>query len=206
MPFTHDRRTHVGVRLAAACLFALLGTSACAKTLVLVDAEPTASATPPSSSVPNTGLQLVGGTAAEHGLTGDGGTPVGAIPQPQPAKWVQLAVASSDAVGAYLTDVNGSTLYRSDHDAPNVSSCADACALVFPPVTIREGGKVYLSPGVDPSAVGAIQRPDGTIQLTIGGRPVYRHTGDTRPGDMRGRGADDAWYPIAPTGAKATPH
>ncbi|TDD51200.1 hypothetical protein E1286_10860 [Nonomuraea terrae] len=200
MIFTYGRRVRVG--LLAACL--LLGMAACGKTLVLVDSGPAASA--PSSPVSNTGLQLVGGTAAEHGLTGDGGTPVGAIPQPQPAKWVQLSVASSDAVGAYLTDVNGSTLYRTDHDAPDVSSCADACALVFPPVTIREGGKVYLSPGVDPSAVGAIRRADGTIQLTVGGRPVYRHTGDTRPGDMHGQGADGAWYPIAPTGAKATPH
>jgi hypothetical protein len=56
----------------------------------------------------------------------------------------------------------------------------------WPPVTIEEGGNVYLA-GVNPKEVGAIHRADGQVQITVGGRPVYRFSGDSEPGDLNGR-------------------
>ncbi|WP_369251961.1 hypothetical protein [Streptomyces sp. R41] len=41
---------------------------------------------------------------------------------------------------------------------------------------------------MSPQQVGAIRRADGQIQITVGGWPVYRHAGDTRPGDLNGEG------------------
>jgi predicted lipoprotein with Yx(FWY)xxD motif len=211
------------VVLSVVCAVGVLGASACGKTIIITDAEPAASApasSAPAASVPaasvpassppatpggNTGLQLVGGSAADSGLTGNGGTSVGVVPQPKPAKWVQLSAVSTEAVGTYLTDVNQSTLYRFDTDSVGVTKCTGECAINWPPVTIKEHGKVYVTQGIEPSAIGAIQRPDGTIQLTAGGWPIYRFSGDAKPGDTNGQGKDGVWFAVAPTGAKAQP-
>jgi predicted lipoprotein with Yx(FWY)xxD motif len=69
-----------------------------------------------------------------------------------------------------------------------VLRCADACAANWPPVTIQETGKVYLTQAVDPAAIGAIQRTDGTMQLTVGGRPIYRFAGDMTRHQRTGHG------------------
>ncbi|MFJ9249707.1 hypothetical protein [Streptomyces sp. NPDC101776] len=70
-------------------------------------------------------------------------------------------------------------------------------------MTIEEGGNVYLA-GVNPKAVGAIRRTDGQVQITVGGRPVYRFSGDGKPGDLNGPGVGGTWFAVGPTGEKAT--
>lgn len=154
----------------------------------------------------NTGLQVIDSTAAQNGLNGNGGTVTGATVQEAPPVWVQLSAVRSAQLGAHLIDINESTLYRFDKDSaqPSVSNCADACATRWPPVTIKEGGNVYLA-GVDPKAVGAIRRADGQVQLTVGGWPVYRFAQDTRPGDTKGQGVGGTWFAVDPTGEKARP-
>ena len=49
--------------------------------------------------------------------------------------------------------------------------------------------------GVEQEAVGTINRPDGTIQLTLNGWPVYRYSGDPQPGATAGQGIDGASGP-----------
>ncbi|MFC4533532.1 hypothetical protein [Sphaerisporangium dianthi] len=151
-------------------------------------------------------LQLVGGSAAEHGLTGDGGTVTGAAAQERPPVWVQLTAVRSRTLDAHLVDVNQSTLYRFDKDtaSPSRSACSGQCAVTWPPVTIKEGGKVYVS-GVRPAQVGGIRRDDGTVQLTVGGWPVYRYSGDDAPGEENGQGIGGTWFAVAPDGGKAVP-
>ncbi|MBK3577160.1 winged helix-turn-helix domain-containing protein [Streptomyces sp. MBT65] len=67
---------------------------------------------------------------------------------------------------------------------------------------IEEGGNVYLA-GVNPKAVGAIRRADGQVQITVGGWPVYRFSGDSKPGDLNGQGVGGTWFAVGPTGEKA---
>ncbi|WP_229839845.1 hypothetical protein [Streptomyces brasiliensis] len=57
---------------------------------------------------------------------------------------------------------------------------------------------------MNPKAVGAIRRADGQVQITVGGRPVYRFAGDARAGDLNGQGVDGKWFAVGPTGEKAT--
>jgi predicted lipoprotein with Yx(FWY)xxD motif len=97
------------------------------------------------------------------------------------------------------------SLHRFDKDTadPSKSTCNDACAVKWPPVTIEEGGNVYLA-GVNPKEVGAIRRDDGQVQITVGGWPVYRFSGDSTPGDLNGQGVGGTWFAVGPTGNKAT--
>jgi predicted lipoprotein with Yx(FWY)xxD motif len=57
--------------------------------------------------------------------------------------------------------------------------------------------------GVARSAVGMVQRPDGSSQLTIAGWPVYRYAGDTTPGATGGQGVGGTWFAFTPVGGKA---
>lgn len=209
------------IRAVAASAFVLCAvavSSGCGKTITIGNSKPAAAAPAATSatSAPaaspagqdggNGGLQLVDSTAAQNGKTGNGGTVVGLTVQETPPKWVQLsAVTSPPLNAAHLININQASLYRFDTDTtyPSRSNCNDACAAKWPPVTIEEGGNVYLA-GVDPKKVGAIRRKDGDVQITIGGRPIYRFAGDTEPGDLKGQGVGGTWFAVGPTGEKVT--
>ncbi|WP_225858909.1 COG4315 family predicted lipoprotein [Streptomyces albicerus] len=45
-----------------------------------------------------------------------------------------------------------------------------------------------------------VTRADGTVQLTLGGWPLYRFSGDVRSGDVNGQGQDDKWFAIGADG------
>jgi hypothetical protein len=53
------------------------------------------------------------------------------------------------------------------------------------------------------STLGAIKRPDGSVQLTLDGWPLYRYAGDSAPGQINGEGIDGSWFAVRPTGAQA---
>jgi predicted lipoprotein with Yx(FWY)xxD motif len=199
--------------------------SACGKTISISDApSPSASsssapaASAPASQPPaaaagqsgapagNSALQVVDTTAAQAGKTGTGGTVVGATAQEEPPQWVQLSAVTSPPLSSpHLININQAALYRFDKDTAGSgqSACNDACATQWPPVTIKEGGNVYLA-GVDPKQVGAIRRQDGQVQVTVAGMPVYRFSGDSKPGDLNGQGVGGTWFAVGPAGDKVT--
>jgi predicted lipoprotein with Yx(FWY)xxD motif len=124
-------------------------------------------------------------------------------PTPPPGG-VALAARLTGAIGTVVTDADGYTLYRFDGDTPRppASTCVDECAAEWPPVVVDPEGALDLD-DVDRSAVGMMQRPDGTSQLTLDGWPLYRHAGDPAPGATDGHGLDGAWFAITPEGDKA---
>ena len=67
----------------------------------------------------------------------------------------------------------------------------------------RVAAEKPLVEGIDEAAVGTVTRPDGSVQVTIGGWPVYRHADDSAPGSTDGNGVDDVWFAIQPDGSKA---
>ncbi|MEV4442255.1 SCO0930 family lipoprotein [Streptomyces sp. NPDC049577] len=114
----------------------------------------------------------------------------------------KLAVRQAADLGQVVTDEKGFTLYRFDKDTakPPASHCDGDCAKAWPPVP---AGSASVSAGIDASALGEVQRADGTRQLTLGGWPVYRYAKDTSPGDTRGQGVGGTWHALAPDGKKA---
>jgi len=115
-----------------------------------------------------------------------------------------LVANSTDKLGTVVVDGQGYTLYRFDKDTakPPVSNCAGECAQKWPPVLATPGTPLTVD-GVAEQAVGTINRPDGSIQLTLGGWPVYRYSGDTTPGAVAGQGVSGTWAAVTPDGGKA---
>lgn len=123
------------------------------------------------------------------GRYGAANTPVAASPAAAASSSVApvIGVADLAAIGKALTDGAGRTLYTfsADRAGSGQSSCSGVCASAWPPLT---ASATPAPPGGTTLALGLIQRDDGSQQVTVGGRPLYRFVGDQKPGDATGNG------------------
>jgi predicted lipoprotein with Yx(FWY)xxD motif len=141
------------------------------------------------------------GGDSPSGAVGGGSAPVSVLPAPTETI---LSVNSTQQLGTTVVDGTLNTLYRFDRDSaqPSTATCVDACAEAWPPLLTDLNEQPVLE-GIDEDAVGAVTRPDGSVQITVGGWPVYRHAADSAPGATDGNGVDGAWFAIRPDGRKA---
>jgi predicted lipoprotein with Yx(FWY)xxD motif len=121
-------------------------------------------------------------------------------------QWTALSRAKVVDLDPVVVNANGIVLYRSDEDTatPSKSHCTGSCARTWLPVLIAPNGTIYLT-DVPKSAVGTVEREDGTLQVTLGGQPIYRYIEDEQMGDREGQGVDGAWFGVGPDGQKVTP-
>lgn len=106
----------------------------------------------------------------------------------------------SSRFGAILVTGAGRSLYLFGRDAAGRSACAGACARVWPPA--RVSGTPRAGAGVAAAGLGAIRRPDQSLQLTYDGHPLYTFSGDTAGGQVGGEGFLGTWFLVSPAGAK----
>jgi predicted lipoprotein with Yx(FWY)xxD motif len=113
-----------------------------------------------------------------------------------------LSTAWVDPVGTVVTDSDGYVLYRFDMDTaePPKSHCTGTCAALWPVAPAKDPVSLQ---GIDKSLVGTVTRDDGSKQLTLAGRPLYRYAKDTAPHQANGQDVDKTWFAVTPTGAKA---
>jgi predicted lipoprotein with Yx(FWY)xxD motif len=102
-----------------------------------------------------------------------------------------------------VVDATGHTLYTYDPDTPGsgTSACDGACAAAWPPEEVS--GQPSAAAGVT-GTLGVITRSDGSHQLTLDGRPLYRYAGDAGPGTTTGDGIGGIWH-VVHLNASATP-
>jgi len=114
-----------------------------------------------------------------------------------------VAVANG-AVGAFLTGPNGMTLYTFAADSANTTACTGACATKWPPFVLQGTATVKAGDGVT-GTLATFARPDGAMQVTYNGIPLYYYSGDTKAGDTNGQGLFGKWFVASPTGAMGSP-
>ena len=105
--------------------------------------------------------------------------------------------------GKALVGRDGRTLYLFQADKNRTSACSGACAAAWPPYIVT--GTPQAGSGVNQALLGTIIRPDGTMQLTYDGHPLYYFTADTAAGTAHGQavkafGAE--WYVVGASGSK----
>src|SRR5262245_27388171 len=78
-----------------------------------------------------------------------------------------------DGVGSVLVGRDGYVLYTPEQEENGQILCGTPCAAVWPPLTVTSASP---SPEVDgvTGEVGTVTRPDGAIQVTVAGHPLYR--------------------------------
>jgi predicted lipoprotein with Yx(FWY)xxD motif len=111
---------------------------------------------------------------------------------------VTLAVAHTSA-GDALTGAGGKTLYTNTQEKGGTIACSDACAGTWPPLTATATAGSGVS-----GTLGTITRPDGAVQVTYNGSPLYYYAGDSAAGQAKGQGIGGIWYIASPTGASSS--
>lgn len=175
---------------------ALLAMTACARATPSPTPAPTRPPATPTKAPPSPTPTLTP-TKAPTPTPTQAPTPT-ATPRPTPSKAVTVKVGQSAALGKFLTDEQGFTLYVFMNDPKNASTCEAECAQRWPP--FLTAGRPIAGPGVNAALLGTIRRKDGTIQVTYNGHPLYYFSGDAKPGDTNGQGFNKLWYVIGPDG------
>jgi predicted lipoprotein with Yx(FWY)xxD motif len=152
------------------------------------------------SSTTDTGSSGAAGSSSTTASTGAGGSTGTTVAEgTTPAGPVDLVVVSTPYGDAIGTD-DGLVLYTWDKEADGTVACTDAaCVEKWPPLLADAIGDVG---DLDPMSVTLIERPDGTSQVAIEGRPVY-HMAVDEPGEATCQGAE-GWWILNPDGTKNT--
>jgi predicted lipoprotein with Yx(FWY)xxD motif len=102
-----------------------------------------------------------------------------------------------------LVGPNGHTLYENTVDTATSITCTGACAAAWPPVT----GNPVVGAGLNASDFATATRPDGTMQVTFQGHPLYYFAADTSAGSMAGNGKADqggSWHSASASAVSTT--
>lgn len=116
-----------------------------------------------------------------------------------------INVTDNGDLGKILTDSHGRTIYMFAKDTGSMSTCSGGCAAEWPPVTTT--AKPTAGNGLTASMVGSTTRSDGTKQVTYGGHPLYRFSGDQAAGDTNGQNLSAygaKWYALSSAGTRVT--
>ena len=183
--------------LAVVLSIAVLGLAACA---------PAATPQAPAPSNPPAPTAMAA-TSAPAPTNPPAATQAPAAPV---AKAVTVQVAGNDALGKFLADGDGNTLYLLTKDTKGVSNCYDKCATSWPPLI--PDGQPTLKDGVESTLISMTLRTDGSKQVTYNGWPLYYFEKDQKPGDTNGQAVNNVWWvvsgegnPIKPAAVELTP-
>jgi predicted lipoprotein with Yx(FWY)xxD motif len=100
-----------------------------------------------------------------------------------------------------LTNVKGFAVYSFAPDTMTKSNCNGACAAAWPPVK----GPTAAGAGLT-GKLGTIKRPNGSVQATYNGHPLYTFIMDTGPGTDKGNGVNafgGLWHALTASGSAA---
>jgi len=122
--------------------------------------------------------------AADPAPAPDAGDPAGPV----------VTLAQVGNLGEVMVGANGHTLYAFTNDPEKQSSCFDACAKAWPPLTV--GADFTITDELQASGASTIDRPGGTKQLVMGKWALYYYTGDAAPGEANGQGSNDKWFAV----------
>ena len=117
---------------------------------------------------------------------------------------VSLTVATKPGVGVYLTDAQGRAVYVLDDGTGATIACTSDCATAFTPVAgnaSRASGDTALKADL----IGVTTLPDGTIQVTYAGKPLYYSTQDTGGSTVSSQGKKNGKatsYLVSPNGSE----
>ncbi|HEY0937523.1 MAG TPA: hypothetical protein VGD91_27765 [Trebonia sp.] len=100
--------------------------------------------------------------------------------------------------GTVVANGTGYTLYWFSPDTPAYSACGSTCLPQWPPVT---GAPEPAAGTALAGTLGTMRRPDGVVQATYDGHPLYTFAGDFDPGDVGGGGVvqfGGTWHVVRP--------
>ncbi|HZC74041.1 MAG TPA: hypothetical protein VE442_25360 [Jatrophihabitans sp.] len=148
----------------------------------------------------------IGAAALVAGCSSSGGT------QSAPAGGNMTVAVDSVSGGQVLVDSDGHALYTSDQEASGKIICSTSdCEAIWTPLTVPKGQQPT-GPSDVANNLGTVKRPDGSMQVTFKGGPLYTFTFDHGADQVTGDGTRDSfngtnflWHVATATGAHMAP-
>ena len=111
--------------------------------------------------------------------------------------------SASSSLGTILVDSHGMTLYHLSGEQDGKFICtSSACLGVWHPLIVPSSG----APSGEVGSLGTVKRPEGTVQVTYKGTPLYTFTGDQQSGETKGQGIKDVGtWSVITTSSNNTP-
>jgi predicted lipoprotein with Yx(FWY)xxD motif len=109
---------------------------------------------------------------------------------------------ASNSLGTILVDSQGMTLYHLSGEVNGKFICtSSACVGVWHPLIAPSSG----APSGEGVTLGTVKRPEGTVQVTYKGTPLYTFTGDQQAGETKGQGIKDVgtWSAVETSSSSA---
>ena len=107
-----------------------------------------------------------------------------------------VLLANDPEFGMILTDGLGYTLYYFTKDAlPDTSLCTGGCVDNWPLFYVENP---ELGEGLDMADFGSIEHPEGGMQTTYKGWPLYYWVNDQAPGETSGEAVGNVWFVAKP--------
>ncbi|MER7820367.1 hypothetical protein [Streptomyces sp. NPDC096153] len=135
---------------------------------------------------------------SDKGSSGEDGADELLVPGPYasaPHRPIGAVGAGEVKIGKIAVNESGLTLYVFSKDSASRSECSEQCAKKWPPL-LTENGMPVAFPGIDGADLGVAKRKDGGKQITLNGKPLYRYSGDTEPGQYSGHNVDPSWHVV----------
>jgi predicted lipoprotein with Yx(FWY)xxD motif len=118
-----------------------------------------------------------------------------------------VSVKSIDGMNV-LVDSQGKALYAAQQETGTKLLCTmSACTSFWKPLTTTSSKPTA---GSGAGTIGTVKRPDGTMQVTVGGKPVYTFAEDS-PGKLGGNNFSDdfggqhfTWHAVLAGGKAAS--
>jgi predicted lipoprotein with Yx(FWY)xxD motif len=110
---------------------------------------------------------------------------------------------ASNSLGTILVNSQGMTLYHLSGEVNGKFICtSSACLGVWHPLIAPSSG----TPSGEVGSLGTVKRPEGTMQVTYNGTPLYTFAQDKQPGETNGQGIKDVgtWSAVT-TSSTSTP-
>jgi predicted lipoprotein with Yx(FWY)xxD motif len=115
-----------------------------------------------------------------------------------------VSVEQVDGVGAVLVDRSGKALYTADQEKDGTIRCVGGCLSIWLPL---EASGTPTGSGDVTGKLATVKRPDGAMQVTYDGKPLYRFAEDSGPGTVGGDGVSDSfggtaftWHAVTTSG------
>ena len=147
-------------------------------------------------------IAACGSSSSSKTTSSAAGTQAAAQTSSSPSNAI-LVKSASNSLGTILVDGHGMTLYHLSGEQNGKFICTStACVGVWHPLIAPSSG----TPSGEVSSLGTVKRPEGTMQVTYKGEPLYTFTGDQQSGETKGQGIKDVGtWSVVTTASNSTP-
>lgn len=120
-------------------------------------------------------------------------------PTPKPTHGLTL-YAYKTSLGTVVGSIAGIVAYTDAAETSKHFVCTSAsCTATWHP-WVTDGVTVTAAAGVQQSLIGTVKRPDGSVQMTYGGHPLYLYAHTQHAVQANAQGAGGVWYVVGTDG------